>query len=101
MEEQIQFIKISPEDLSNRIASEIKTHLSDLLKSTKKEEPKDRDVTEPYLTRKEAAEILKINVATLWVWTKDGKLNSYGLGNRVYYKMSDIEKSMVQINSID
>ncbi|WP_412987659.1 helix-turn-helix domain-containing protein [Pontimicrobium sp. IMCC45349] len=50
------------------------------------------------LSRQETAEYLKINITTLWNWTNKGKLNAYGIGNRVYYKRSEIEQSLIKIN---
>ena len=61
----------------------------------KQELHKVRD-QEELLTREEAANLLKINSSTLWLWTKKGKLPSYGIGNRVYYKRSEIMESLVK-----
>ena len=49
------------------------------------------------LTRKEAAEFLKVDLSTLWNWSKKGILSSYGIGNRVYYKRSEIEEALVKL----
>ena len=50
---------------------------------------------EELLTRTETAEFLKINSSTLWHWTNKGKITAYGIGNRRYYKRSDIMKALV------
>lgn len=50
------------------------------------------------LTREETAEYLKISLSTLWHWSKKGILPSYGIGNRVYYKRSEIESCLIRIN---
>ncbi|MFT7435696.1 MAG: putative site-specific integrase-resolvase [Psychromonas sp.] len=51
------------------------------------------------LTRKETAKLLGINLSTLWAYTKAGKLTSYGLGNKIFYKYSEIlEKSLIKLN---
>ena len=42
------------------------------------------------LSREEACELLKINKTSLWKHTKNGKLKSYGIGNRVLYKRSEL-----------
>lgn len=42
------------------------------------------------ITREEACKILSINTTSLWKHTKSGKLKSYGIGNRVLYKRSEI-----------
>jgi predicted site-specific integrase-resolvase len=60
---------------------------------------KDNKQHKEILTRKETAELLNINLSTLWSWSKAGKLTSYGLGNKVFYKYSEIlEKSLIKLN---
>jgi excisionase family DNA binding protein len=50
------------------------------------------------MTREETAQYLKVSLSTLWHWSKKGILPSYGIGNRVYYKRSEIESSLIKIN---
>jgi predicted site-specific integrase-resolvase len=51
------------------------------------------------LTRKETFTLLAIDPSTLHRWTKSGKLKSVGIGNRVYYKYSQImEESLQPLN---
>jgi excisionase family DNA binding protein len=50
-----------------------------------------------YLTRNEVAELLKCDLSTIWLWCKKGKLKPYGIGNRVYFKRSEIELSFVKL----
>ena len=49
------------------------------------------------LTREETAEYLKISLSTLWHWSKKEILPSYGMGNRVYYKRSEVDGSLIRI----
>lgn len=49
-----------------------------------------------YLTREETANLLKCDLSTLYHWTRKGKLKSYKIGNRVYYKRSEVEANLVQ-----
>ena len=51
-----------------------------------------------YLTRNEVSELLKCDLSTLWLWTKKGKLTSYGIGNRTYYKRAEIENAIICLN---
>jgi excisionase family DNA binding protein len=48
-----------------------------------------------YLTRNEVSELLKCDLSTLHNWVKKGKLTPYGIGNRIYFKRSDIENTLV------
>ncbi len=48
-----------------------------------------------YLTRTEVAEMLKCDLSTIHNWTKKGTLIPYGIGNRVYYKRSEVESVLI------
>jgi len=83
------------EDLPNAIElvleklSILESELKILKESFQPKEP------EELMTREETAEFLKVSLTTLWHWSKKGILPSYGIGNRVYYKRSEI-KNRVQ-----
>ena len=49
-------------------------------------------------TWEQTAEYLKISLTTLWHWNKSGILPSHRIGNRAYYKRSEIESSLIRIN---
>jgi excisionase family DNA binding protein len=50
-----------------------------------------------YLTRNEVAEMLKCDASTIHNWTKKGKLVKHCLGNRTYYKRSEVEAAIIAI----
>lgn len=50
------------------------------------------------ITRKQACAILNIGFATLWKHTKDGKLTSYGIGNRIMYKRDEVLQALKPLN---
>lgn len=52
---------------------------------------------EEFLTRNDVADLLKINVNTVDRWTKDGKLVRYGIGDRIFYKRSEVEESITRL----
>ena len=54
---------------------------------------------EELLTRKETAELLKVDISTLWHWSKKGVLKSYGISNRVFYKRSEIMEALTELNN--
>jgi len=89
--EQIQFIGTTPQDLRENINNDVKKQIDELKKSFEPKTPVE------YLTRKETADLLKINLSTLYHWTKKGKLKSYGLSGKVYYKRNDVENSFIEI----
>ncbi|SNR71957.1 helix-turn-helix domain-containing protein [Flavobacterium sp. ov086] len=50
------------------------------------------------ITRKQACTILNIGLATLWKHTKEGKLTSYGIGNRIMYKRDEVLQALKPLN---
>lgn len=52
-----------------------------------------------YQSRKEVAEMLGVTTVTISDWTKKGILESYKIGNRVYYKRHEVEGALVKIKS--
>ena len=50
------------------------------------------------LTREEVCKLLTINKTSLWKHTKSGRLKSYGIGNRVFYKKNEVLDSITPIN---
>ena len=91
-EKTIQFIQTSPETLQEAILAGIKVEIEKLHKEF---QPK---VPEEFMTRNEVKEFLKVDLSTIHNWTKRGKLKAYGLGNRVYYKRSEVEQAIKPLN---
>ena len=50
------------------------------------------------ITRAELSELLSINYTTIWKHTKSGRFLSFGIGNRVFYKRSQILEAVKPIN---
>ncbi len=90
--------KLKFEDLPIAMAHVLKRleSIEEELKNIKENlQPKE---PEKLMTRQEVVDYFKINMTTLWNWTKKGKLTSYGSGNRVYYKRSEIENTLIRLN---
>lgn len=86
-ERKIIINEITLEELTEKIAEKLLPKLTSYIENSKAEE-------ESFLTRKETAEYLKVSLTTLWNWSKSGKLKSYGLGSRVYYKQTEIDEKL-------
>tara|TARA_Y100000815_G_scaffold268569_1_gene289872 strand:+ start:122 stop:406 length:285 start_codon:yes stop_codon:yes gene_type:complete len=52
---------------------------------------------EVLLSREQVCDMLGINLSTLWGYTKKGKLKSYGIGRRVYYKKDEVIESIIPL----
>lgn len=79
--EVVQIENISIEELTEIIAEKLVDKL-EMKIATLISNQSDNEL----LTRTETAKILKVELTTLWSWTKKGKITAYGIGNRVYYK---------------
>lgn len=77
--------------ISEAVSSELSKHFTDVTLSGQATE---------LLTRKEAAKLLSISLPTLLDFTKSGKITGYRIGTRVRYKRSELENSLLQIQSI-
>lgn len=88
---QIQFIQITPEQLQSEILKGVKSELEQLKKDF---QPKQ---SAEFLTRQEVAQLLKIDISTVHNWTKRGKLKSYGMVGRVYYRRDEVEAALIEL----
>ena len=93
MNGQIQLIQLTPNELQNAIIEGVNKQLKELKTHFQPKEPAE------LLTRSETSLLLKVNLTTLWNWTKKGKLKSYGIGNRVYYKRHEVMQSIINLKN--
>lgn len=83
--ETVQFIQSTPQQLSELINEGVKNQLLELQKNLNSQKAND-----DLLTRDETCKFLSIDSSTLWAWTNKGKVKAYGIGNRRYYKRSEL-----------
>lgn len=89
MNNAILLQEITIEQLQQLIGSSVKETIQEFQK-----EIKTKDNSEELLTREETCKFLKIDSSTLWAWTNAGKLKSFGISSRRYYKKSLIMESL-------
>jgi len=83
----IQFIGTSPTELASLIADGISKHLENLNRfnpSSEKDAPKE------IMTRKETAELFSVSMVTIHDWCNSGIIKPYKVGNRTYFKRSEL-----------
>ena len=85
----VQIENISVDELTEIIAEKLADKLEKKI-ATLISKQNDEEL----LTREETAKLLKTSLVSLWDWTKKGKLNSYRMGNKVYYKKGEILKAL-------
>jgi excisionase family DNA binding protein len=88
------------EDKNSPLDNYFDNFKNDLIASVRKEislisQKNQTQEVDEYLTRKEVAELLKCDQSTVHNWTKKGKLTKYCIGDRTYYKKSEIEKALI------
>lgn len=93
MQQQI-VIQCTPDDLRGIIAEEVARAILPMidLATRPSHSPK-------LLTRLETARFLGISLPTLHEWTKTGKIIANRISTRVRYYESDVEASLIQMNS--
>jgi hypothetical protein len=89
---QMLVYQTTPEELTDNILNGVDSKLKEFFD---KYNPSKKD-EEELLTVEETLKILKCSKQALWNWRKNGILPSYRLGNRVYYKKSDIYLKLIK-----
>lgn len=89
MQEQILLQNTNAEEFTKTILEGVKSILDEVTKP----QPQTK-----FLTREQVCQLLKIDKSTLWSWSKKGKLNPYGIGARVYYKLDEVEQAIKPLN---
>lgn len=87
----IQFVQVTPEQLQDAILEGVKTQLEELKKNFQPQTPTE------YLTRSEVSKMLKCDISTVHNWGKSGKLTRHAIGNRIYFKRSEVERAIIQL----
>ena len=94
---EIQSKKITFDSLPNMVSmliNEVVILSKQVAEIDKKIEPK---APTDYLTRSDVAKMLKCDLSTIHNWTKKGKLKSFSIGNRIYYRRHEVEDSIKEI----
>lgn len=73
-----------------------KTHIEKLSSNLVKPHQEEKE----FLTRKETAKFLQISLVCLHDWMKKGIVTPYKLGNRTYFKHSQIVESLLNSNKV-
>jgi excisionase family DNA binding protein len=89
MENSILIRNLTVDELQDIIRVIVKEEIQ-LASTTKKIETK-------YLTRQEAATLLKISLPTLNNYAKTGRIIGFRIGSRVLFKLADLEQSLNEI----
>jgi excisionase family DNA binding protein len=90
---QIQLIGLNLNELLDKIGQLIDCKLHEA-------SPTNKNTNQSkFISRQEVADLLKISLPTLNEWTKLGWLQSYKLGNRVLYKLQEVEQAIDKVST--
>ena len=87
----IQITQFTPNELKSLLMEGVQQVINQI-----REEFQPKTPTQ-YLTRKQVAKMLDINLTTLNNWTNKGVLFSYGIQGRVYYKRDEVERAFIEL----
>ena len=82
-----QILMITKEDLQSVVSSMVENLLEQFKANESKETTKEN-----LLSTEEVRAIFHVQKSSLWVWAKRGYLKPIKLGNKNYYKQSDINE---------
>lgn len=88
-----QVFGVTPAELKDYILEDVRTELKAFKQHFQPIIPAE------YITRKEAAKILKVSLVTLSDWNKKGVLKPYRLGNLIRYKRTELDQALIRINA--
>lgn len=89
---EIKFIQVTPTELTELIRDGIRRELQAYEAGKGKKEAQDE-----LITTDETAQMLRVSKSTVINITKRGGLKTYGVGRRVFYKKSEVEKALVKL----
>lgn len=78
--------ELDPLQFEKKIAKAIQLEFQKWIESNRKKS------SEEWLTRKELVKLIKVSEVTIIDWDKKGILKPFRIGNRVRYRLTDIEK---------
>ena len=81
--------------LTEHIRQTVKECFKEFTNYPKDNEPKD---TKEFLTRKETATLFNVSLVTIHEWQKNGILKVYKMGNRSFFKYSELLEKLYNSN---
>lgn len=90
-----QITTVTPKELVDLISESVKAQIQELsshLNGIPSKEGKE------FLTRKETAELFHVSLVTINEWQNNGTLKLYKMGNRSYFKYSELLETLYNSN---
>jgi hypothetical protein len=92
----IQLINVSTAELVNLITEKVKEQFHEVINVPNEKNNQIND--SEFLTRKETAKLFNVSLATLHDWNNNKTIKPYKMGNRTYYKRSELLETLFNSN---
>jgi hypothetical protein len=93
--ETTQITTVTPKELVDLISESVKTQIKELssyLTNNPSKEAKE------FLTRKQTADLFHVSLVTIHEWQNNGTLKVYKMGNRSFFKYSELLETLYNSN---
>lgn len=91
VQKAVQFIGTTPEEVIKPVIELIQSGFEKMFVHLQPKQPTE------YITRNQVKVMFDVDLSTVHNWTKKGKLKSYGIGNRIYYKRDEVESAITPL----
>lgn len=88
----VQLLGVTPTELVSLLTEGIKESLKSF------QQP--QELEKPILTRKEVAELFNVSLVCIHDWVNKGLLHPYKLGNRTFFKRSEVLETLYNSNRV-
>lgn len=94
---QIQFIQFTRDEFKDLISETVKAEIKEL---SNQFNGNVSEVQKEFLTSKETQTLFKISSVTVNAWQKNGTLKVYKMGNRSFFKYSELLETLYNSNRL-
>lgn len=94
---QVQLIQITAEELINSISERVTKNILEAVNKEPILNTTPEDPLNDFITKSQAKDLLKVSPATLWRWEQSGKIKSYTLGSKRFYKRSELTVALTKL----
>ncbi len=92
----IKLYELTIDELSTQVNEGLKTYIEGLIKTLSEQQESGKD----FLTTKETAEFFGVSFPTIHSWINDGLISSYKMGNRTYFKRSELIEQLLNSKTV-
>ena len=94
--ENFKLIQVTPNELAHLISESVKTQIQELSIQLKETQPTKED--KDFLSRKETSQLFNVSLVTIHQWSNDKIIKPYKIGNRTFYKRSELLDTLYNSN---